>query len=58
MLSNSVRLNFCYLKIFHILHPCYYPKIMHILKNKQKNKCPYSSDYMINYNENEDENEK
>ena len=33
-------LNFCYLKIIHILHPRYHPKIIgHILKNKQKNKC-------------------
>ena len=35
MLSNTLRLNFCYLKIIHILHP----KIIgNILKNKQ-NKC-------------------
>ena len=35
MLSNALRLNFCYLKIIHILHP----KIIgNILKNKQ-NKC-------------------
>ena len=41
MLSNTLRLNFCYLKIIHILHPPY-PKIIgHILKNKQKNKCVY-----------------
>ena len=39
MLSNTLRLNFCYLKIIRTLHPCYHPKIMgHILKNKQKNK--------------------
>ena len=39
MLSNTLRLNFCYLKIIHILHPHYHPKIIgHILKNKQKNK--------------------
>ena len=36
MLSNTLRLNFCYLKIIYILHP----KItVHILKNKQKSKC-------------------
>ena len=40
MESNILRLDFCYLKIFHILHPRYHPKIIgHILKNKQKNKC-------------------
>ena len=40
MLSNTLRLNFYYLKIIHILHPRYLPKIIgHILKNKQKNKC-------------------
>ena len=40
MLSNTLRLNFCYLKIIHILHTGYHPKLMgHILKNKQKNNC-------------------
>ena len=40
MLWETLRLNFCYLKIIHILHPHYHPKIIgHILKNKQKNKC-------------------
>ena len=39
MLSNTLRLNFCYLKTFHIFHPRYHPEIMgHILKNKQRNK--------------------
>ena len=39
MLSNTLRLNFGYLKIIHILHPRYHPKIIgHILKNKQKSK--------------------
>ena len=38
MLNNTLRLNFCYLKIIHIFHPRYHPKIIeHILKNKQKN---------------------
>ena len=33
-------LNFCYLKIIHIIHPSYHKKIMgYILINKQKNKC-------------------
>ena len=40
MLSNTLRVNFCYLKTIHILHPLYHPKIIgHILKNKQKKKC-------------------
>ena len=39
MLSNTLRLEFCYLKIIRILDPPYHPKIIrHILKNKQKNK--------------------
>ena len=40
MLSSTLRLSFCYLKIIHIIHPRYQPKIIgYILKNKQKNKC-------------------
>ena len=40
MLSNTLKLNFYYLKIIHILHSLYHPKIIgHILKIKQKNKC-------------------
>ena len=40
MLSNTLRLNFFYLKIIHILYPHYHPKIIgHILQNKQKSKC-------------------
>ena len=39
MLSKTLRLNFCYLKIIHILHASYYPReIGDVLKNKQKNK--------------------
>ena len=42
MLSNKLRLNFCYLKIIHILHPGCHPKIIgHILKNKQRNKYEF-----------------
>ena len=38
MLSNTLRLNFCYL-IIHILHSRCHPKIIgHILKNVQKKK--------------------
>ena len=40
MQSNTPKLNFCYLKIIHILHLCYHPKMLgHILKNKQTIKC-------------------
>ena len=40
MLSNTLRRNACYLKIIHILHLRYHPKITgHILTNKKKNKC-------------------
>ena len=36
-LSNTLRLNFRYLKIIRFLHPCYHPKIIgDILKNVQK----------------------
>ena len=36
-LSNTLKLNFCYLKIIFFLHPRYHPKIIgHILKNVQK----------------------
>ena len=28
MLSNTMRLNFCNLKIIHILHPRYHPKLI------------------------------
>ena len=40
MLSTSLRLNFCGLKIIHIPHPHYHPRIIgHTLKNKQKSMC-------------------
>ena len=39
MLSNTLRLNFFYLKIIHILHPRYHPITAHILKNRLMNKC-------------------
>ena len=39
MLSRTLRLDFWYLKIIHILHRRYHPRIIgHILRNKQKNK--------------------
>ena len=38
--QHPQAVNFCYLKIIHIFHPCYHPKIIrYILKSKQKNKC-------------------
>ena len=48
MPSNTLWLNFCYLKIINILHPRYHPKIIgYILKNKQKNKCVCIHDIII-----------
>ena len=40
MLTNTLRLNFCNLKIIHLLHPRYHLKIKgHIVKYKKKIKC-------------------
>ena len=40
MLSSTLRLNFCFFKIVHIILLSYHPKIIgHIIKNKQENKC-------------------
>ena len=37
MLSDTLRLNFCYLKVIHILYTRYHPKIIgHILKKQAK----------------------
>ena len=39
MLCNTLKLDFCHLKIIHVVHRPYHPKIIgHILKNKQNNK--------------------
>ena len=39
-ISNALRLNFCYLKIIHILRQRYHQNtIGHILRNKRKIKC-------------------
>ena len=56
MLSNTLRLNFWYLEIIHILHIRYHPKIMgQILKRQAKEQmCLYLLDYTINI-ENEDD---
>ena len=51
MLNNTLRRNFCHLKIIHILHPCYHSKTIGHIKNKQKNK--YVGIHIINFNENE-----
>ena len=49
-LSNTLRLNFCYLRIICFFHACYHPKIIgHILKNVQKRKCIYLSILMRLY---------
>ena len=46
-LSNTLRLNICYLKIIHILHPRKHPNIKgSTRKNKQKNKCVCIHDIM------------
>ena len=59
MLSYTLRLNFCYLKIIHIPHTSHNPKtIRHILKNKQKNKSVCFQEIVRLINENGDENEK
>ena len=43
MLSNTLRLNFSYFKIIHILRPRYHTKVMgHILQIKQKSKCVFT----------------
>ena len=61
MLSNTLRLNFRYLKIIRFLHLCYHlkKKTGHILRNEQKNKYACIHEIIkINHNENEDESEK
>ena len=49
-LSNTLKLNFCFLKIIPILHPCYHPKLIwDVLKNGQKTSVSVlmrSYDYM------------
>ena len=45
---------FCYLKIIHILHAGYHPKItIHILKKKKKSSVSYSWDFAINQSKND-----
>ena len=58
-LSNTLWLNFCYLKIIYFLHPCYHPKIIgDVLNMYETQGCQFWLNYMINGNENEAENEK
>ena len=60
MLSNTLRLNFCYLRIIHIVHDVTSKKIrIYSKKNKQNNKCVCIYEITcFNHNENVDENEK
>ena len=59
MQSNTLRVNFFYLKIIHILHPSYHPKIKgHIIKNNQIINVSVFMRLCVNHNENEDKNEK
>ena len=58
-LSNTLRLNFCYLKIIRSQNPRYHPKtIGDILKMYEKQVRLFKRGYMINGNKNEAENEK
>ena len=53
-LSNTLRLNFPYLKIIRFLHSRYHPKIVEdILKNVQKPSGSFLMTFMINGHENE-----
>ena len=56
----KVKLSFAIwkLKISHILHPRYHPKIIGRILKINKITSLYSWDYTINHNENKDENEK
>ena len=47
-LRNTLRLNFCYLKIISFLHQPYHPKIReHILKMCKKNNCAYFNETIL-----------
>ena len=48
-ISNTMRLNFCYMEVMGFLHPHYHPKIIEaILKNVQKHVRLVYWDFMIN----------
>ena len=55
MLSNTLRLSFCYLKIINILHPRYHPnkKIKYSKKEAEEHVCLHSWYYAINHTEDE-----
>ena len=57
-LSNTLRLNFCYLKIMRFVHPGYHSKIIGDIKNVQKQVPLFKWGYMTNDIENEAENGK
>ena len=49
-LSNTLRLNFCFLKISHFLHPCYNRKIVeHIPKEYAKNLVRLFQSVLMNH---------
>ena len=58
-MSNTLSLNFCYLKIFCFFHPLYHPKIIEDILKMYKNQLRLSYwHYMINDNEYDVENKK
>ena len=59
LLSNTLSLNFCYLKIIHILYPSYRLKIIkYIIKKDKRTSVSVFTRLHVNPNVNEDENEK
>ena len=57
-LINTLRMNYCHLKITRFLHPHYHPNRKYYKKYIHKTSTPGESAYMINDNENEAEDEK
>ena len=55
---NTLRLNFCFLKIIRILPPHYYPKAVGHILIVSKCVCVREITLLINHNEHADENEK
>ena len=48
MLSNTLGRKFCYLKVIHILHSRYHPKILgHVLKISKRTSMSYSWDLRV-----------
>ena len=54
MLCKTLKLNFYYLKIIHILHLRYKKNKTYSKKQPKEQVCLYSWDYAINHNENKD----